>query len=62
MNALEAEIECMDPIDYWLMHRAGWHDAADRLEVAHYPALSSFLHELEDAADYVLNTFGISLN
>lgn len=63
MNALEAEIECMDPVDYWRMHRAGWHDTADRLETAHYPALSDFYHDVEDAAGWFLtDVLGVSLN
>jgi len=62
MNAVMEEIELMDPVTYWTIHKQGWHDAASRFEVQHYPALSGFCLELEEAADYMLDVFGISLN
>ncbi len=59
MNAVEIESELMDPGTYWSMHRGGWHVSADMAAQAHYPAISDFYRELEDAADYICDLFGL---
>lgn len=58
MNAVEIEMELMDPRMYWRMHQSGWHTCADMAAEAHSPAMSAFFRELEDAANTVLFALG----
>jgi hypothetical protein len=58
MNAVEIEMELMDPRTYWQMHKSGWHSFADTAAEAHSPAISNFFHELEEAADVILFALG----
>lgn len=62
MNAVQFEMEMMDPTDYWALHREGWHLSATLAEGMHLPALQEFYKELEDAATDVLGHFGVCLN
>lgn len=63
MNAVEVEIELMDPIDYWQIHLKGWHTSGDMADHCHYPNLANFYHDLEeDAKWFLLQTFGVSSN
>lgn len=62
MNAMAIETECMDPADYWRIHHQAWHVSGDMMHTCHLPAHSQFYHELEQAAEYVLDQFGVSLN
>jgi hypothetical protein len=63
MNALELEIETMDPVDYWQLHRWSWHEAGDVAQTCHMPNLARFYHDLEEDAEWVLSQIlGISLN
>jgi len=62
MNAVEIEMELMDPTDFWAIHRVGWHSAGDMASYCHLPSYSEFCYELEDAAAYMLNVFGVSPN
>lgn len=59
MNAVMMESELMDPGTYWAMHHNEWRAAADIAEQAHYPATGDFYRELEDAADFLCNLFGL---
>lgn len=62
MNAVELEMELMDPIDYWLMQRSGWHVSGDMANDMHLPNYSAFCYELEDAAKFMLDVFGVNYN
>jgi hypothetical protein len=63
MNALEVEMELMDPVDYWQIHRSGWHHAGDVAGFCHYPNLANFYYDLEEDAEWVfINVLGVSLN
>lgn len=63
LNALEIEMEMMDPVDYWSMHRRGWHTAGDMAGYCHYPNLAGFYYDLEQDAEWLLDqVFGASLN
>lgn len=63
MNALETEIECMDPADFWRMHASGWHHSGDVAEYCHLPNLANFYYDLEgDAEWFLVNVLGVSPN
>jgi hypothetical protein len=62
MNAVMEEIEMMDPVDFWAIHRNGWHTAGDTASYCHLPNYSQFCYELEEAATYVLDQFGVNYN
>jgi hypothetical protein len=63
MNAVEIENELMDPVDYWQMHRNGWHTAGDVAGYCHYPNLANFYYDLEKDAEWLLSqAFGVSVN
>lgn len=63
MNALEAEMELMDPADYWRIHARSWHQAGDVAGFCHYPNLANFYYDLEAEAEWVLtDVLGVSLN
>lgn len=60
MNALEVEMELMDPADYWQMHRGVWHHAGDLADNRHYPQLANFYYDLEEDASWLLSQFGVN--
>lgn len=60
MNAVQIENELMDPGTYWFMHCYEWRAAADVAADNHYPATSDFYRELEDAAGYIIDLFGLN--
>lgn len=63
MNALEIEMELMDPVDYWQIHRSSWHNSGDVADVRHYPNLASFYYDLEQDAEWVITqVLGARLN
>jgi hypothetical protein len=63
LNALEIEMECMDPVDYWYMHKSGWHQAGDMAGFCHYPNLANFYYDLgEDVAWLLDQVFGVNPN
>lgn len=60
MNAVMIEQECMDPVDYWTMHKQGWHTAGDAAGYCHYPKLANFYYDLEEDAQWLLSQiFGV---
>lgn len=60
MNALEVEMELMDPADYWRIHRQGWRQQGDVAGYCHYPNLANFYYDLEEDADWLLSQFGVN--
>jgi hypothetical protein len=62
MNAVEFETELMDPATYWKIHYQGWHVSGDMCRDMYLPAHSEFYRELEEAAAYMLNVFGVYPN